>query len=372
MQSMSDPPRTAAIAAVAACRDAGIEVRMITGDQPGTAAAIGRAVGLGPRGTGPTTLRGRDLDAMDDEALAQAAVSEFDVFARVSPAHKLRLVRALQRRGEVVAVTGDGVNDAPALRQADIGVAMGVTGTDAAKEAADVVLLDDDFATVAAAVEEGRRAFENITKFITWTLPTNLAEGLVDLVAVLLGITLPITPLQILWINMTTAVALGLTLAFAARGTRRHGPPAPQSGQTDPDAGPDRTDPARRGAAARRQLRSVRVGAGPRTGGRRGTDARRERLRRGRDRLSVQLPIARGIDLAEKRRRQPAHLGGGRRHDRTPDRVHVRTADAGGLPHDRSRTDRLGCGRMCRRGHGRGRGDREVDRGGRTRAGAAR
>ena len=150
---------------------------------------------------------------MDDEALAQA-VSEFDVFARVSPAHKLRLVRALQRRGEVVAVTGDGVNDAPALRQADIGVAMGVTGTDAAKEAADVVLLDDDFATVAAAVEEGRRVFENITKFITWTLPTNLAEGLVILVAVLLGITLPITPLQILWINMTTAVALGLTLAF--------------------------------------------------------------------------------------------------------------------------------------------------------------
>ena len=150
---------------------------------------------------------------MDDEALGEA-VSEFDVFARVSPAHKLRLVRALQRRGEVVAVTGDGVNDAPALRQADIGVAMGVTGTDAAKEAADVVLLDDDFATVAAAVEEGRRVFDNITKFITWTLPTNLAEGLVILVAVLLGVTLPITPLQILWINMTTAVALGLTLAF--------------------------------------------------------------------------------------------------------------------------------------------------------------
>ena len=213
MQAMSDPPRPAAIAAVAACRHAGIEVRMITGDQPGTAAAVGRAVGLGPADMDPTMLRGRDLESMDDDALADA-ISQVDVFARVSPAHKLRLVRALQRNGEVVAVTGDGVNDAPALRQADIGVAMGVTGTDAAKEAADVVLLDDDFATVTAAVEEGRRVFDNITKFITWTLPTNLAEGLVILVAVLLGLTLPITPLQILWINMTTAVALGLTLAF--------------------------------------------------------------------------------------------------------------------------------------------------------------
>ena len=136
------------------------------------------------------------------------------MFARVSPEQKLRLVEALQARGHVVAMTGDGVNDAPALRQADIGVAMGRGGTEVAKEAADMVLTDDDFATIEAAVEEGRGVFDNLTKFIIWTLPTNMGEGLVILVAIVLGAALPILPTQILWINMTTAVALGLMLAF--------------------------------------------------------------------------------------------------------------------------------------------------------------
>ncbi len=131
------------------------------------------------------------------------------MFARVTPEQKLRLVEALQSRGQVVAMTGDGVNDAPALKQADIGVAMGVGGTDVAKEAADMVLTDDNFASIEAAVEEGRGVYDNLTKFITWTLPTNLGEGLVILAAVFLGTTLPILPVQILWINMTTAVPWG-------------------------------------------------------------------------------------------------------------------------------------------------------------------
>jgi len=150
---------------------------------------------------------------LDDQALALVA-HETDVFARVEPEQKLRLVRALQARGEVVAMTGDGVNDAPALKQADIGIAMGLGGTEVAKEAAAMVLTDDNFASIEAAVEEGRGVWDNLVKFITWTLPTNFGEGLVIVAAILFGSSLPITPLQILWINMTTAVLLGLPLAF--------------------------------------------------------------------------------------------------------------------------------------------------------------
>ena len=225
LQAMQDPPREQAVRAVAACREAGVRVKMITGDHAETARAIAAAVGIVDSPAAATVLTGADLARAD---LAEAA--DADVFARVSPEQKLGLVRALQARGHVVAMTGDGVNDAPALRRADIGVAMGAGGTDAARGAADMVLLDDDFATIEAAVEEGRGVFDNLRRFIAWTVPTNIGEGMVILVAVLLGAALPIVPVQILWINMTTAVFLGLTMAFEpkARGIMRRPPRPPE------------------------------------------------------------------------------------------------------------------------------------------------
>ncbi|OJW47665.1 MAG: carbonate dehydratase [Candidatus Accumulibacter sp. 66-26] len=208
---MIDPPRPQAVAAVRTCHAAGIAVKMITGDHAATALAIARQLGIA--GPGDAVLGGRELAALDDDALRGVART-VKVFARVEPEQKLRLVRALQADGEVVAMTGDGVNDAPALKQADIGIAMGLAGTEVAKEAADMVLTDDDFAAIEAAVEEGRGVYDNLVKFVTWTLPTNFGEGLLILAAIVAGATLPITPLQILWINMTTAVCLGLMLAF--------------------------------------------------------------------------------------------------------------------------------------------------------------
>jgi len=213
LQAMLDPPRAAATAAVAACHAAGIGVKMITGDHVGTARAVAEYVGVISAERDGGVVTGVELAHLDDDAYADT-VERAGVFARVSPEQKLRLVEALQGRGHVVAMTGDGVNDAPALRQADIGIAMGRAGTEVAKEAADMVLTDDDFATIEGAVEEGRGVFDNLTKFIVWTLPTNMGEGLVILVAILFGSVLPILPVQILWINMTTAVALGLMLAF--------------------------------------------------------------------------------------------------------------------------------------------------------------
>src|SRR5574343_923051 len=207
--AMIDPPRKAVIAAIRNCHSAGIRVKMITGDHAATALAIARQIGL----KAEHALTGRELARLDAAALAKAA-HEVDVFARVEPEQKLRLVQALQANGEVVAMTGDGVNDAPALKQANIGIAMGAGGTEVAKDAAAMVLTDDNFASIEAAVEEGRGVWDNLVKFITWTLPTNFGEGLVIVAAILLGATLPITPLQILWINMTTAVLLGLPLAF--------------------------------------------------------------------------------------------------------------------------------------------------------------
>src|SRR5690606_9084163 len=195
------------------CRTAGVDVKMITGDHAGTAAAVARRIGLLDDRDADRVLTGVDLATLPADRYPEA-VERARVFARVSPEQKLRLVEALQGRGHVVAMTGDGVNDAPALQQADIGVAMGRTGTEVAKDAADMVLTDDDFATIEAAVEEGRGVFDNLTKFVVWTLPTNMGQGLIILVAILLGATLPILPTQILWINMTTAVALGLMLAF--------------------------------------------------------------------------------------------------------------------------------------------------------------
>ncbi|MCP9448062.1 MAG: cation-transporting P-type ATPase, partial [Nitrospira sp.] len=216
-QAMIDPPRPEAVAAVRACQQAGIAVKMITGDHAVTARAIAAQIGLdgrkGPDGGELATMTGQELASTPREQLVEAA-ERTAVFARVSPEQKLRLVEALQARSHVVAMTGDGVNDAPALKQANIGVAMGRGGTEVAKEAADMVLTDDNFASIEAAVEEGRCVFDNLTKFIVWTLPTNMGEGFVLLAAIALGTVLPILPVQILWINMTTAVALGLMLAF--------------------------------------------------------------------------------------------------------------------------------------------------------------
>jgi len=215
LQGMIDPPRPEAIAAVKICQSAGIRVKMITGDHPTTAAAIARQVGLSNLDADltMTVLTGSELEKLSDNEFIDQAEST-TVFARATPEQKLRLVEALQARGQVVAMTGDGVNDAPALKRADIGVAMGITGTEVAKEAADMVLTDDNFSSIEAAVEEGRGVFDNLIKFIVWTLPTNLGEGLVILTAIFLGVTLPILPVQILWINMTTAGFLGLALAF--------------------------------------------------------------------------------------------------------------------------------------------------------------
>lgn len=207
-----DPPRPEAISAIAACRTAGIRVKMITGDHAGTAEAIGREMGL----AASTTLKvytGQQLEQASSEQLQQMAMAG-DIFARTSPEHKLRLVQALQQQGEVVAMTGDGVNDAPALKQADVGVAMGIKGSEASKEAAEIVLADDNFSTIAAAVAEGRTIYNNLRKAILFILPTNGAQGLVMLAAVLFGLTLPLTPVQILWVNMVVAITLALALAF--------------------------------------------------------------------------------------------------------------------------------------------------------------
>ncbi|WP_313662951.1 cation-transporting P-type ATPase [Cellulosimicrobium cellulans] len=235
-----DPPRPEAIEAIAECRDAGIRVKMITGDHAGTALAIGREMGIvdAHDGTGenvaPAVLTGPELEEMSTEKLRQV-VRDVDVYARTSPEHKIRIVSALQSHGEVVAMTGDGVNDAPALTQADVGVAMGIKGTEATKEAAEVVLADDNFATIERAVKEGRRIYDNIRKSVLFLLPTNGAQSLVILVAVLFGLTLPLQPVQVLWINMITAVTLSLALAYekAEPDVMRRAPRDPQASILD-------------------------------------------------------------------------------------------------------------------------------------------
>ncbi|WP_250444422.1 cation-transporting P-type ATPase [Actinotalea sp. C106] len=206
-----DPPRPEAIKAIAACSTAGITVKMITGDHPGTALAIAREMGI--VGDDARVVTGAELEQVSDDELVDL-VAQHAVFARTSPEHKLRLVQALQAGGHVVAMTGDGVNDAPSLKRADVGVAMGVKGTEATKEAAEVVLADDNFATIERAVEEGRTIYDNLRKSILFILPTNGAQALVVLAAVVAGFTLPLTPTQILWVNMVTAVSLALALAF--------------------------------------------------------------------------------------------------------------------------------------------------------------
>jgi Ca2+-transporting ATPase len=223
LEGMIDPPRPEATAAVKACRDAGMQVKMITGDHRKTAEAIARDLGFA---AGEPALTGADLARLDDAGFARAA-ARTHVFARVAPEHKLRLVRALQADRQVVAMTGDGVNDAPALKQANIGVAMGITGTSVAREAADVVLTDDNFATIVAAVEEGRRVWDNLVKALAFVLPTSLGLALILVAAVVASPMvivageptplLPMLPVQILWINLVSAVALSLPLAFEVK-----------------------------------------------------------------------------------------------------------------------------------------------------------
>ncbi|MCE8015274.1 HAD-IC family P-type ATPase [Halomonas sp. MCCC 1A17488] len=205
-----DPPREEAVRAVSRCLSAGIRPIMVTGDHAVTALAIARQLGFANT---ERALTGREVEAMSDAEL-ERCIDTVDVFARAAPEHKLRLVKAMQARGGICAMTGDGVNDGPALKRADVGVAMGIQGTEAAKEAAEMVLADDNFATIVGAIEEGRKVYDNIRKTITFLLPTNGAQGLAIMLAVLAGTLLPITPLQALWVNMVVAVTLGLALAF--------------------------------------------------------------------------------------------------------------------------------------------------------------
>ena len=205
-----DPPRKEAIEAVTECQGGGIRVTMITGDHKITAAAIAKMLGIGD---GKTAITGAEIEEMDTATL-QERVRDVDVFARASPEHKLRLVKAIQANKQIVAMTGDGVNDAPALKKADIGVAMGIKGTEVTKEAAEMILADDNFASITAAVKEGRTVYNNIEKAILFMLPTNVAQALVIAVAIFFGFTMPITAPQVLWVNMVTSVALGLVISF--------------------------------------------------------------------------------------------------------------------------------------------------------------
>ncbi|RCJ37161.1 carbonate dehydratase [Nostoc punctiforme NIES-2108] len=211
LQGIIDPPREEAIAAVKACQSAGIQVKMITGDHALTASAIARQMGI--CSTEEQVFTGRQLAQMDENEFTQAAEQGM-VFARVAPEQKLHLVKALQSQGEIVAMTGDGVNDAPALKQADIGVAMGIAGAEVAKESADMLLTDDNFASIEAAVEEGRGVYRNLRKAIAFLLPINVGESMTILIAILLATVLPILPIQILWLNMVSSVALIAPLAF--------------------------------------------------------------------------------------------------------------------------------------------------------------
>nr|WP_139134690.1 MULTISPECIES: cation-transporting P-type ATPase [Pseudomonas] len=207
---LMDPPRPEAIDAIAMCRQAGIQVKMITGDHPDTAVAIAGMLGMG---TDLRAMTGHELEAIDDSELKSRAM-QYSVFARTSPEHKLRLVRALQANDQVVGMTGDGVNDAPALKQADVGIAMGIKGTEVTKEAADMVLTDDNFSTIAGAVREGRRVYDNLKKTVLFVLPTSMAQGLIIVIAILAGMVVPLSPLQVLWMNMATATTLSFGLAF--------------------------------------------------------------------------------------------------------------------------------------------------------------
>lgn len=217
-----DPPRDEAIEAIRVCKEAGITVKMITGDHIETAKAIGESMGIGD---GKKALEGKDLAQMNDDELKNA-VMQYDIFARTSPEHKLRLVNALQARNIICAMTGDGVNDAPALKQADVGIAMGIKGTEVTKDASEMVLADDNFSTIVAAVKEGRRVYDNLKKTILFVLPTNGAESFLIMASILFGTMMPLIPVQILWVNMVTSVTVSLALAFEniEKGTMKRSP----------------------------------------------------------------------------------------------------------------------------------------------------
>ena len=221
-----DPPREEAIEAIAACNAAGIRVKMITGDHADTAKAIGLEMGIGD---GTMSLLGKDIENTSDEELRETAMN-YDIFARTSPEHKLRLVKAIQANGAICGMTGDGVNDAPALKKADVGIAMGIKGTEVTKDAAEMVLADDNFATIVSAVEEGRRVYDNLKKTILFILPTNAAEAFLIIASILFGTMIPLTPLQILWVNMVTSVTVSLALAFESieKGTMQRPPRSPK------------------------------------------------------------------------------------------------------------------------------------------------
>ncbi|MDH5648187.1 MAG: cation-transporting P-type ATPase [Gammaproteobacteria bacterium] len=226
LAGLIDPPRPEAIESIAKCHNAGIDVKMITGDHAVTASAIGKQLGLL---NCDRVLTGQELDKLDDDQL-KSVVCDTGIFARTSPEHKLRLVMALQANAMTVAMTGDGVNDTPALKRAGVGIAMGKTGSEAAKEASEIVLADDNFSTIVAAVREGRTVYDNIKKVLSWTLPTNAGEAMTIIFAMLAGLSLPITPVQILWINMITAVTLGIALAFEpTEENTMHRPPRPRN-----------------------------------------------------------------------------------------------------------------------------------------------
>ncbi|ACC98045.1 Cation transport ATPase [Elusimicrobium minutum Pei191] len=227
LAGMIDPPREEAIEAIEVCAKAGITVKMITGDHVETAKTIGRQMGIE---NSDKALQGKDLDHMTEEEFVSAA-NEYNIFARTSPEHKLRIVHALQSKGKICAMTGDGVNDAPALKQADVGVAMGIKGTDVTKDAAEIVLADDNFATIVSAVKEGRRVYDNLKKSILFILPTNGAESFLIMASIIFSTVKPLTPVQILWVNMITSVTISLALAFekAEPGVMNRPPRSPKT-----------------------------------------------------------------------------------------------------------------------------------------------
>jgi magnesium-transporting ATPase (P-type) len=326
-----DPPRDEAIVSVAQCRQAGIRVKMITGDHAVTASAIAARMAIGD---GSPALTGSELEQASDAEL-RAMVKTTDVFARASPEHKLRLVEALQANGAVVSMTGDGVNDAPALKRADIGVAMGVKGTEAAKEAAEMVLVDDNFASIASAIEEGRTVYDNIRKSILFILPTNGGEALTLIAAILFGTQLPVTPAQILWVNMITAVphrrgdSVGL-----------HGLAHPAGG--DGDGGG--------------HVRALRLGTSGGGLGRDGAHRRGQYAGGVRDLLPLEQPLhARPSAESRGPVRQPLRAVGDRPGALFPAAVHLHSADAVPVPYRVARRRSLAA-------HLRRRRERAVDR----------